>query len=144
MQRFFIFQSLSTPLNSDSASAASGRITTVKQRAAYRRARACPSPCLGRNGETVLASERFSRRSSDRGGQAPALRGKQRAAARRNGETVLASERVSRRSNAHGGQAPALRGKQRATARRNGETVLASERVSRRSNARGGQAPALR
>ena len=92
----------------------------------YRRARACPSPCLGRGnglglraffaqversrgtgpratvkksvpftvgrgpvprhasvGETALADVRFSRRSSDRGGQAPALRLKKRAVYRR-------------------------------------------------------------
>ena len=37
----------------------------------HRRARACPSPCLGRgNGRGV----RFSRSASDRGGQAPARR----------------------------------------------------------------------
>ena len=44
-----------------------------KKRAVYRRARACPSPCLGREGNGFVGV-RFSRGSNDRGGQAPALR----------------------------------------------------------------------
>ena len=56
-----------------SPSRGTGTRATVKKRAADRRARACPSPCLGREGNGFIGV-RFSRGSDDRGGQAPALR----------------------------------------------------------------------
>ena len=49
------------------------RATVVKAASLARRARACPSPCLDREGN-ALVCVRFSRESDDRRGQAPALR----------------------------------------------------------------------
>ena len=45
----------------------------VKKRAADRRARACPSPCLDREGNG-FGRWAFFAHANDRGGQAPALR----------------------------------------------------------------------
>ena len=120
-----------------------------------------PVPCRASVGETALGV-RVSRRSGARGGQAPALRRKQRAADRRaracpspglgrgNGlgwRAVFAQVGRSR------GTGPRATGKKRyftvgrgPVPRRAsvGETALAGVRFSRRSGARGGQAPALR
>ena len=69
-----------------------------KNATAYRRARACPSPCAGLSSKRpwTLGCGRFSFWRGDRGGQAPALRSKRR---------------FSCGSNTRGGQAPALREK---------------------------------
>ena len=133
----------------------------------HRRARACPSPCLGfnRNRPWPLGCRRFSFRSVDRGGQAPARRfarvppfpvGRGPVPRRASvGKTALVGVRFSRRSNARGGQAPARRfarpppfpvGRvpvpRHASIER--ETALVGVQFSCRSGARGGQAPALR
>ena len=50
------------------------RATVAGQLLFHRRARACPSPCRDLHGKRPWAGVRFSRRSNDRGGQAPALR----------------------------------------------------------------------
>ena len=69
-----------------------------KNATAYRRARACPSPCAGLRSKRLwtLGCGRFSVWRGDRGGQAPALRSKRR---------------FSCGSNTRGGQAPALQKK---------------------------------
>ncbi len=52
-----------------------GPRATAKSRSFHRRARACPSPGIGlKKTPGPLGCGRFSRRSGDRGGQAPALR----------------------------------------------------------------------
>ena len=90
----------------------------------HRRARACPSPCTGlsSNHPGSLSCGRFSPRSVDRGGQAPALRWRKASLHRRaracpspctglssNHPGSLGCGHFPQRLRDRGGQAPALR-----------------------------------
>ena len=125
-----------------------------KKRAVYRRARACPSPCLGLHGKRFVGV-RFLRRSNDREGQALALRARERFSrhapfgSRCSRTTVPGAPERSRGTGPRAtvkksvlltvGRGPVPR---RASVGR--ETALVGVRFSRRSCDREGQALALR
>ena len=101
---------------SRSASARGGQAPALREKTVLHcRARACPSPCLGRGNSRGV---RFSRSASARGGQAPALREKTVLHCRARacpspclGRGNSRGVRFSRSASARGGQAPALRTK---------------------------------